>query len=58
MSVAIPIADRIQALRQSVEQAASKVESWPQSKRDSADITLQTRSLASYYESVICATQK
>jgi hypothetical protein len=53
MSVAIPVADRIRALRESMEEAAKTVRNWSETKRESADVTIQTRSLASLYESQI-----
>jgi len=58
MPVTLPVADRIQALRNNVEEASNKVNSWSPAKRESADVTIQTRSLASYYESVICSNPK
>ncbi|AEU38574.1 hypothetical protein AciX8_4299 [Granulicella mallensis MP5ACTX8] len=58
MSVAMPVVDRIQALRESMEEAATTVQNWSPAKRESADITIQTRSLASYYESKICTDPK
>lgn len=53
MSVATSIADRIQALQKSMEEATSTMNGWSSTKREDADITIQTRSLASLYESRI-----
>lgn len=53
MSIATPIADRIDALRKGMEEAAKTFESWSASKRESADVAIQTRSLAALYESQI-----
>jgi hypothetical protein len=58
MTVAVPIADRIQSLRKSIDEATKTVESWPASKRESADVTIQIRSLASLYESQIPEKKK
>lgn len=53
MSVAMPVADRIKAMKEGLEDAARTVQTWSDSKRQSADVTIQTRSLASFYESPI-----
>jgi hypothetical protein len=52
------VADRIRALKESMEEAAKTVQSWSATKRESADITIQTRSLASFYESTIGSDKK
>jgi hypothetical protein len=59
MSVAVtPVSDRIQALRKGMDEAAKKVESWSAAKRESADVTIQTRNLAALYESQISQKTK
>jgi hypothetical protein len=58
MSVATPVVDRIRALKESMEEAAKIVENWSETKRQSADVTIQTRSLASFYESPIPAKKQ
>lgn len=57
MSVAIPLADRIKALKESMEEADKAVEQWSESKKKCADATMQPRRLASYYESELCKSQ-
>lgn len=52
-SVTMPVGDRIQALRKSMDEAAKTVDNWSAAKRESADVAMQTRSLASLYESQI-----
>jgi len=51
MVVAVPVEDRVRALQESMDEATKRVNDWSESKRESADVTIQTRSLASYYES-------
>jgi len=55
MGTATPVVDRIRALQESMEQAAKIVNDWSPAKRESADVTIQTRGLASYYESQLPA---
>jgi len=58
MSVTMPVGDRIQALRKSMDEAAKTVDNWSAAKRESADVTIQTRNLASLYESQILQKPK
>lgn len=54
----MPVGDRIQALRKSMDEAAKTVDNWSAAKRESADVTIQTRNLASLYESQISQKPK
>jgi hypothetical protein len=58
MSVAMPVADRIRALQASMEEATKIVEGWSATKREGADVTIQTHSLASLYESTTQSDKK
>ncbi len=46
MSVTMPVGDRIQALRKSMDEAAKTVDNWSAAKRESADVTIQNANLA------------
>ena len=43
--------ERVEELRRSIGEARKKVQSWPEAKTQSANATVDSKGLASYYES-------
>ena len=55
MSVKAQKVERVEGLRRSLSEASAKVRSWAPSKHASAHATVDSKRLASYYESVVAA---
>jgi hypothetical protein len=58
MSVQAKKTQRVEALRKSLKEASTQVQNWPRSKSESAEVTVDSKRLASYYESVLPTRKK
>jgi hypothetical protein len=50
--------DKVEELKRSLNEATKTVQGWPQAKTRSATATVDSKRLASYYESPVPTSQK